>query len=83
MTKIYTTLACISGLSLICALMMNDPTYIEAKSLCFEQCTQEIGGRCLGWQRQCLSDDYSKSLTGMGASAFQTPVRQSFAKIDI
>jgi hypothetical protein len=83
MTKTYLMLACVSGLSLICALKANDTAYAGNKTLCFEQCTQEAGDRCLSWEKRCLPGEFNQSMARTGEPGLQQSFKQAVAKLDI
>jgi hypothetical protein len=56
MTTICKTAIRLSGLSLIAALMLTSHSAtVEAKELCFEECTFEMIGSCWRWKKACLS----------------------------
>ena len=84
MTKTYLMLACVSGLSLICALKANDTAYAGNKTLCFEQCTPgatAIG--CLSWEKRCLPGELNQSMARTGEPGIQQSFKQAVAKLDI
>lgn len=60
MTTISKTAIRISGLSMIAAFMLaGHSAKVEAKELCFEECTFEMLGNCWRWKKACLSLEVS------------------------